>query len=93
MSWTPMGRPVLVWPQGTENAADPGERGGDGVDVGEIHGHGVVDLFAEAEGWGRGHGGDDDVAGLEGLEEVSGEEGADLLGLGVEGVVVAGGEA
>ncbi len=77
---------------GYSDAANAGETGGNSVDVGKIHGEGVACLLAELEG-GRGRGGGDDSVDLsEGAEELLGEQAADLLGLAVVGVVIAGGE-
>ena len=77
---------------GDADAAETGEAGGDRIDVREVHGEGIVGLFAELEGRGGGHGTDEDVDLREGDEEVLGEQGADLLRLTVVGVVVPGRE-
>ena len=75
---------------GDADAADSGERGGDGVDIREVHGHGIVGFFTDFEGWRGSHGADDDIHLGKGFKEVAGDEGANLLRLLVVGVVVAG---
>jgi len=77
---------------GDGHARQAGEVGGNRVDVVQVHGHRVVGLGAEWEGGGRAGGAQDDVHLLEGAAEVVADEVADLLGLEVVGVVVAGGE-
>ena len=60
MSWSPMGSPALVRPQGRRQAGDARQ-----VDVTcrcrQVHRDGVVDLLAQAEGGGRRDRGRDDV--------------------------------
>ena len=65
---------------------------GDGVDVGQVHLQRVVDLLARAEGDGGRDRAGHHVAPLEGPVEVAADQRADLLGLQVVGVVVAGRE-
>ena len=74
------------------DAADAGEAGGDGVDVGKVHGQRIVALLADFEGRGRRGGRYDGVDFGKGAQEFLGEDAADLLRLEVVGVVVAGGE-
>ena len=81
------------FPGGGQRHGDAGQAGevhGYRVNVVEVHLERIVELFPEAEGGGRGHRGQDDVAGLEGALEVAPDEGADFLRLQVVGVVVAG---
>src|SRR5690606_10954084 len=86
------GQAVLGETRGQGDARGAGEVGGDGGDVVHVHRGGVVDLLAEAEGdGGRGRRGEH-VDLLEGSGEVALDEGADLLGAAVVGVVVAGRE-
>ena len=68
---------------------NPGEVDRGRVDVVEVHLQGVVELFAETEGGGRGHGRDQRVAGGKSAGKVFADQGANLLGLAVVRVVVA----
>ena len=73
---------------GEAQSADAGEVCCDREDVGQVHLEGVVGFLAEAEGrFGRG-GGDDGVDLGEGLVKVTADEGPNLLGAQVVGVVV-----
>ncbi len=86
------GQALLVEAAGQAEAGDAGQAGGQGEDVLQVHGQGVVHVLAQAEGGGGGGGGGDEIHLLEGALEVLLDQGADLLGLVVVGVVVAGGQ-
>ncbi|MPM22387.1 hypothetical protein SDC9_68839 [bioreactor metagenome] len=73
---------------GHAHAGQTGQRGGQGVDVGQIVGERVA-LAAELPGHGGRGGAGDDVAFLERGLEVVGDHAADFLRLQVVGVVVA----
>ena len=62
---------------------------GDGIDVGEVHGHGTVDLLAEFEGWSRRGRREDGVYFVKRGEEIVGQQAPYLLRFFVVGVVVA----
>jgi len=77
---------------GEAEAGNAGEVDGDGEDIREIHLEGVVEFFAEGEGWGGRGGGDDSIYGVKGAGEILADEGADFEGFEVIGVVVTGAE-
>ena len=60
-----------------------------GENVVQIHGDRIGGLLAHAEGRARGGGGQQHVAAFEGLVEIALDQGAQLLGAGVIGVVIA----
>ena len=62
---------------------------GDGVDVGKVHLHGIVDVAAEfGSGGGRSRG-EDEIALREGCLKIVGNKAAQFLGFQVIGIVVA----
>ena len=65
-----------------------GQVDADGVDIRQVHLHGVAGLFAELEGGARRGRAGDDVALLEGCIEVVGDQTANALCLQIVGVVV-----
>ena len=87
----PTGRPATK-PHGHREPGDAREVGGHREDVGQVHLQRVVGLLAQPEG-GRGRGRRrDHVARREGGLEIAPDQGADLLGAQVVGVVVARGQ-
>ena len=77
---------------GDGHGGQPGQVGGDGVDVRQV-GLEVVQRGVPDFGGGGGRGGAyDDVRPGKGFREVPGDQGADLLRAGVVGVIVAGAE-
>src|SRR5207248_2675207 len=74
---------------GEADAGDGGDVARDGEDVAEVHLQRVAGLLAGLEGRGGARGAGDDVAPFERLVEVALDEGADLEGADVVGVVVA----
>src|ERR671917_499224 len=74
---------------GDAYGGDTGEVHGDGAEVLVVHSEWVVDLLADTERHARCGRGDEDVVAGEGGAKVLDDAGANLLGLGVVGVVVA----
>ena len=68
---------------------DAGQVDADGVDVRQVHLHGVARFLAELEGGTRCGRTGDDVTLLEGVVEVVGDQAAQTLCLQVVGIVVA----
>ncbi len=79
-------------PAGHREAGQGRQVAGDGEDVGQVHLQRVAGLLAQPEGRARRHRPGHHVAALEGGVEVAPDQGADLLGPQVVGVVVAGAE-
>src|SRR5262245_27283600 len=83
------GQMVVAEPAGDGESWNPGQRSRDGVDVVEIHLNGIGGLGPEAEGSGRRGGTHNDVAALERIGKVQGDQPANLLCLQIVCVVVA----
>ena len=89
-SCTPTGRPSSPGAEGDADGRVPGQVGGDGAHVGEVHGQRVAGLGPEGEGGGGGGGAEQDVAALVGGGEALDDPGPDPQGLVVIGVHVSG---
>ena len=74
---------------GNRHAGQASQVDGDGVDVGQVHLHRIRSLFAQLECGRRRRRAHDDVAFLERLDEIIGDQPPDALRLQVIGVVIA----
>lgn len=74
---------------GQGQGGQAGKVDGDGVDVGKVHLHGIVDVAAEFRGGSGRSRGEDEITLREGRLKIVGNEAAQLLGFQVIGVVVA----
>ena len=74
---------------GQGQGGQSGQIHGDGVDVGKVHLHGIVDVATEFRGGGGRSRGEDEITLSEGRLKIVGNEAAQFLGFQVIGIVVA----
>ncbi len=85
-------QPISVHSRRDRQCRKSGQIGSDCVNVRKIHGKRISGLFSKGKGRrGRG-GGHDDIAPGKGIEELLADQGLNLAGLAVEGLLVAGGK-
>ena len=73
---------------GQGQGGQSGQVHGDGVDVGKVHLHGIVDVAAEFGGGGGRSRGEDEITLREGRLKIVGNEATQFLGFQVIGIVV-----
>ena len=82
-------QPLGIKAAGQADRRQASHVGGNGEQVGQVHGQGVLGVGAEGEGRGRRGGGEQHIHALEGRIKIAADQGAHLLGLLVVSIHVA----